>query len=1353
MRLCELKITITPRVFRSTAEMRGSDLRGTCVRAVFASCLGLLVIFFRYGSATGAQEIAQEVALEVSQEVADDLNVTSDSAEPIQLRLRASWGGGNATLWHGSFRVQGGKLESPTSLGLDADGPAAHYMHHGGLVIEPVLLRAYDGVEFTVIGPPDAELAWTLYDAQSSSGKQTGKRTLGALSREAYGKTLDDRRNRLFIQRVPGDDLRIEFERQHLVFAPQEEFELTLSPTMTTAPSGETLNCDVSLQASRTGEQFWAWRETLVFDDQGTAPGQSLTVPMPTEPGAYTLVVTIEGRRLGRPLVRSKPIARRELDLVVAPIQDTSNAQEANRLVPFGDRVGWNKRLEIDPTVPGWMDRIRQLDQLNLVSRFYNGPLGSQPIETTPLGGETVVRLGPGQWHAFPLAIQERDVPHLLEVLLPNIDQQRLVVSVVEPRDGATLPATQLDSGVVVRREAGTLNALSDSERLLHRVLFWPETKTPWVILANPDPTHTAYFRSVVVRDGPRTLAEAEPLADETQISNDATQHGTTSRLAGPYFEKPVLQESFLINKYLEVASEQAIDDWYSFHVLVSRLVDYLRYAGYNSAQITIAADGSGWYPSEKLNPTPKYDSGVFSNQGRDPLRKDVVELLYRHFDAAGLVLIPVLDTGAALPELETLRRSSKDLILDQWNERGQSRFQKMLETGVPDGFYQPTTPQFRKAIVGVVKEVVDRYSHHSSWSGLGLRIGPGSHLYLADATWGLDPVQLQRFKRSLGSAAEDVQTLKPADCVYGEYREAWLNWRNAEYFETLQAIEAAVANQDRAGWLFLLGIDTFQNVSLTRKLHPNVRGQAFYGETAWKEIGLDPANLEKLRHTVILPARSHASLWSLASRRVERVMFEDEEMGEQLSRFVHPGALFYRPPATLTVPKLATLTRFDGTDDEGVVQPEFTPAGPANRKRLVQAMVLRDCRFLFDGGWGLGLGQERATAQWLTTFRTLPAVEFKTVQLPVDPSSPIQVIARAATVGKDTWWYLINPSPWSIQVAAVISGDGEIQIESVGPSTLQVDAQRRGVAQCTIDLEPYGLQVCRTVGVSATLDKIGVKVADEVQKQTEKDLNEFFAQVTTLEKEPQPLRVLSNSEFEESATARSIPGWVFGQGAGVSVEVIEDVQDDGQQALRLTSQAPVAWVRSTPFTLPQTGRLSLLVWLRTDDPKQQPPLRLALEARCVDGDYYQFANIGALAPENQPQTITDEWKPFAVHFDDLPQEGVLELRVGFDLMGPGEVSVDRVQIFDRWLDQQDQRVLLQRVSAARHQLKQGNLLEPQQFLESYWPRLLMETKRLETLSESENESQTKVPRSARANRTMLDRMKTWVPTPTLPFR
>ena len=113
----------------------------------------------------------------------------------------------------------------------------------------------------------------------------------------------------------------------------------------------------------------------------------------------------------------------------------------------------------------------------------------------------------------------------------------------------------------------------------------------------------------------------------------------------------------------------------------------------------------------------------------------------------------------------------------------------------------------------------------------------------------------------------------------------------------------------------------------------------------------------------------------------------------------------------------------------------------------------------------------------------------------------------------------------------------------------------------------------------------------------------------------------------------------------------------------------------------------------------------------------------------------------------------MIELRVGFDLMGEGQVEIDHLQVFDRWFDHQDQRVMLQRVSAARLQIKQGNLLEPYQFLESYWPKLLSRSPVATPSPTTDDESNDSSERTARGNRSMLDRVKTWVPTPSLPFR
>ena len=46
-------------------------------------------------------------------------------------------------------------------------------------------------------------------------------------------------------------------------------------------------------------------------------------------------------------------------------------------------------------------------------------------------------------------------------------------------------------------------------------------------------------------------------------------------------------------------------------------------------------------YPSAFVERSVRFDNGLRS--GRDPMQKDIVELLYRVFDRSGLALIPEL--------------------------------------------------------------------------------------------------------------------------------------------------------------------------------------------------------------------------------------------------------------------------------------------------------------------------------------------------------------------------------------------------------------------------------------------------------------------------------------------------------------------------------------------------------------------------------------------------------------------------------------------------------------------------------------------------------------------------------------
>ena len=157
-------------------------------------------------------------------------------------------------------------------------------------------------------------------------------------------------------------------------------------------------------------------------------------------------------------------------------------------------------------------------------------------------------------------------------------------------------------------------------------------------------------------------------------------------------------------------------------------------------------------------------------------------------------------------------------------------------------------------------------------------------------------------------------------------------------------------------------------------------------------------------------------------------------------------------------------------------------------------------------------------------------------------------------------------------------------------------------------------------------------------------------------------------------------------------------------------SNGAVACLVSRPFPSPSTGRLSLAVWLRVADANRQPPLRLAVEGKLPDRDYYSFAQVGMAPGPNQPAVpILTTWRQYVFQVDDLPLEGLTSLRVRFDLMGAGEVWVDDVQVFGLVFKQPELVELSKLITLAEVKLQNGQIGDCLRLLEGYWPRFLEE--------------------------------------------
>jgi hypothetical protein len=187
-----------------------------------------------------------------------------------------------------------------------------------------------------------------------------------------------------------------------------------------------------------------------------------------------------------------------------------------------------------------------------------------------------------------------------------------------------------------------------------------------------------------------------------------------------------------------------------------------------------------------------------------------------------------------------------------------------------------------------------------------------------------------------------------------------------------------------------------------------------------------------------------------------------------------------------------------------------------------------------------------------------------------------------------------------------------------------------------------------------------------------------------------------------------ALPGWMqHARVDGTSIGPNTTHKFSGEQSLRIVSRGPVAWVRSDPFPTPRTGQISVLVRVKTSDPKRQPALRLAVEGKLLNGKtYYTFTNVGTDAVP-----LSDDWgkHPFLFRINDLPVSQLAYVQVGFDLMGAGDVWIDDVQVFDRWFLPNERDELMIMTGLAARSLSDGQIADCQRILSAYWSQFLME--------------------------------------------
>lgn len=1206
----------------------------------------------------------------------------ASAAEPWDVRVRLAWGGGSPEVWRGTIRVTEGTLSEVTPLGLEPDSAAAFLTRGTGTIqVEPRLPRTYDGCDLRIQAPADARLLVQL--AAGPDGQATPlELPLNRLASEFLQFSLDNSGNRLFAQRAPGDALRVSVDRPSLVFQPSERVELDVRANHAGLAAGGSYVLTATLTAARTEHSAWTEQFEVRGEASGGAASIRLVVPLPDEEGAYDIKLALYPRRLTGPLVRGKPLATRKVQVVVvAPVE------------PVQAGAGhWQSVWQFDPSSPRWWERMARLPTLARL------PVLPRPLENLPATirthlGQTWVELPPHAWHAYPLSGATPGLPHLVEVEYPSDVAQSLALRIVEPAaDGQVTPLGP-ESGVEVLPPA----VGHRPQVLRHRMIFWPQTRSPYLLLANRRDDRPAVFGRVDLQAGPERLP---PLT--------LSPGGPAGRTLAAYYDKPLLAMQFSASQAVDPVSQRALDDWQTFLEAGQRLIQTLQHQGFNALVLTAACEGSSLYPSAVLQPTPKYDTGIFLESGQDPQRKDVLELLFRLCDRSGIVLVPAVDFSAPLPALEQLRHEENEPTAGLEPVGVDGRTYSQRRGGVVSGtLYNVLDPRVRQAMCDVVAELAQRYAHHASFGGVAVHLSADSFLLLPDESYSLDEATFERFVRDAGLAVSVQESKGPAQraaFIHRHAEKAWLRWRAEQVASLVRQMRDEVTARRPGGKLVLTTSHLLSGHLAASALRPAMPPRDAMRDLLLR-LGLDLGLVEDPAIVLPRPQRWEPTSAGLLYDQ-SRHWNLDARLDQLFLRSASAAALHFLAPAPQRLADFDAQSPF-GTRSRTVLISQLTPSDASQRERFAQSLAAADLPWILDGGWMLPLGQEAALQPWVKVFRRLPAEPFTT---PKRDGQPQELVVRTLTRGPRNWFYVLNPTPWPLNAEVAFTARGNPQLTPLGDGQAYTWQSRDGQWTWRASLGPYDLWAGEIVGTEVAVAGWSVQMPGEVGPSLSQQVRELTRRVHQLKANPRPL-ALANAHFDQAAADGSPSDWQTGRGAGLSATLEPRGGVSSPSCLRLVRRGGTMplWVRSSPLPVPATGRLQVAAALRIPEGQEQPQLRLAVEGRWQGQVYYRRINVGRPErPEDPtPPELSTQWARFAISVTDLPLSGLSDLRVGFDLMSDGEVWIDDVVVFDLWLEEREYDELLKSASAARLQVETGRLHECRLFLESYWPALL----------------------------------------------
>lgn len=695
-------------------------------------------------------------------------------AAPTELNLRLVWGGARPMDYAGQIEIDDGKIACTQSLGIDPFDASYLLKDTAGKIPFRDRATRFGGCDLHVQAKPNSRLTLTMQVTDPTTQQYSTKEyswSISELRDQAHTEVLDLSECKVSIDRVPGDRLRAVTTRSHLIYNAEEPLALQIQPyALPWLSTNAKFEC--SLVRSEDGTELLQQSRTIMLDEQGHSEPVSILLPAPKEEGVYELRCKLEPKRTLPGLIVKHPYVERVVQFVVydnAPAVPELTRRSPPAIPTGSPSSAWQVVHAIEPAsfemeslthhLLGQVDSARRFPILEMARSFSIGRRESRneqqsndqlSVAENSVASVTLHDLVPGKMHR--LVVGSSGPEASFRVALSPIPATR-DRKAVEPTYVSQLFESSPER---LARRVTDPQSVTDDEQF--EVLFWPTQRTAKLELSN--------LLGTKLQISQATVHAWQHSMGHASLENSHQSNSSVLELLSPNV-RGVFADS------VKQLRPTGYDDWNSFLHFAEATADYCNANGFHTLAMSVGTEGGTLFPTSKFSSNPRFDTGVFHGDGRDPFKKDIVELLYRVMSRHQITFVPMLELNSAIRELDESSAKSEDV--DLW----QDRLGANPESFANPRLYNPLSARVQRALASCLDEFETRYKSHATYAGFAIRMTDKSHLKISQS---LDKTNLTILDRFASETGGNI----PRDSTQ---REQFINQHaNAMYVHWIQS-------------------------------------------------------------------------------------------------------------------------------------------------------------------------------------------------------------------------------------------------------------------------------------------------------------------------------------------------------------------------------------------------------------------------------------------------------------------------------------------------------------------------------------------------------------------------------------